>query len=315
MKKLLLVLLVVALAAFLLVGCVPVTPGEGEGEGEGEVEICPTVAVTSQVAVGGKNYIKTGTQTITVTFAVPTEPVAVYVGGNLKGVPATGDVEVVMYANAAKTIYTGTFKFFGDAEADIDCSEAYIYVETCDACDYCKYPYTVDNTGPASEIKINKTACACAGTCTLTFDSTADTTVCTTLTCCGDYCSGFASYSIDLYTKKPFDVCCDVPCTTPAYSCTGTACPINCDLTCITGTDTITPKVYYMVATLLDNVGNRTRYYASLTLDSACGLTVQEYTANLQSGLCSDYTVTHGSAQTPVTLDPAEVGDCLGLVL
>ena len=37
MKKLLIVLLVVALAAFLLVGCNPVTPPvEGEGEGEGE---------------------------------------------------------------------------------------------------------------------------------------------------------------------------------------------------------------------------------------------------------------------------------------
>ena len=80
MKKLLLVLLVVALASFLFVGCLPTTPAEGEGEGEGEVGICPTVSVTSQVAVGGKNYIKGGTQTITVTFAVPTEPVSVYVG-------------------------------------------------------------------------------------------------------------------------------------------------------------------------------------------------------------------------------------------
>ena len=41
MKKLLIVLLVVALAAFLLVGCIPVTPGEGEGEGEVIVPIAP----------------------------------------------------------------------------------------------------------------------------------------------------------------------------------------------------------------------------------------------------------------------------------
>ena len=39
MKKLLLVLLVAALASFLFVGCMPVTPSEGEGEGE--AEICP----------------------------------------------------------------------------------------------------------------------------------------------------------------------------------------------------------------------------------------------------------------------------------
>jgi len=38
MKKLFLVLLVVALVSFLFVGCVPVTPSEGEGEGEGECE-------------------------------------------------------------------------------------------------------------------------------------------------------------------------------------------------------------------------------------------------------------------------------------
>ena len=33
MKKLFLVILVIALASFLFVGCLPVTPSEGEGEG------------------------------------------------------------------------------------------------------------------------------------------------------------------------------------------------------------------------------------------------------------------------------------------
>jgi len=310
MKKLLLVLLVVALASFLFVGCLPVTPAEGEGEGEGEAEICPTVAVTSQVAVAGKNYIKGGKQTITVTFAVPTEPVSVFVGGLLKLdlVP----VEVVMYADATKTVYTGTYDF-GSVNKQV-CGEAYIYVETCDACDYCKYPYTVDTVGPASQIKITKGAvCSCEG-CTIEFDSTADTTVCDTDVCCGDYCSGLASYAIDLYTSKPFDECCDVPCATPAYSCPGgVACPIDCTLLCITGTTSTTDKVYYAVVSLLDNVGNRTRYYATLTLDSACGLTVQEYSANVQSGLCSDYTVVQGTLgiQTATTTVPALIGLCL----
>lgn len=318
MKKLLLVLMVVALAAFLLVGCIPSTPSEGEGEGEGEAEICPTVAVTTQVAVGTKTYIKAGSQTITVTFAVPTEPISVYVGADLRSAPSTLDAEVVMYANADKTVYTGTFIFFGDATADVDCSEAYIYVETCDACAYCKYPYTVDNTGPASQIKISKATCVCAG-CTIEFDSTPDSTVCTTDVCCGDYCSGLASYAIDLYTVKPFTACCDIPCATPAYSCpSGVACPVDCTLSCITTTTTDTPKVYYMVATLLDKVGNKTRYYATLTLDSGCGLIVQEYTANVQSGLCSDYTVkgdfaaqTVLAATSTTVADPAEIGLCL----
>ncbi|MCJ7790711.1 MAG: hypothetical protein MUP69_11185 [Candidatus Atribacteria bacterium] len=318
MKKLLLVLMVVALAAFLLVGCIPSTPAEGEGEGEGVVGICPTVAVTSQVAVGTKTYIKAGSQTITVTFAVPTEPISVYVGADLRLAPSTLDAEVVMYANAAKTVYTGTFIFFGDATADTDCSEAYIYVETCDACAYCKYPYTVDNTGPASQIKISKGTCTCVG-CTIEFDSAVDPTVCTTDLCCGDACSGIGSYAIDLYTTKPFTACCLVPCATPAYSCPGgVACPIDCTLSCITTTTTDIAKVYYMVATLLDKVGNRTRYYATLTLDSGCGLKVQEYTANVQSGLCSDYTVkgdyveqTVSAATSTLLAIPAVIGACV----
>jgi len=313
MKKLLLVLLVVTLAAFLFVGCIPTTPGEeGEGEGEGEAEICPTVAITSQFTVAGKTYIKGGKQTITVTFAVPTEPVSVYVGPSIKdfpvGVPELA-MEVVMYANAAKTVYTGTYTFTGT------CTTDYIYVLTCDTCAPCKYPYTVDTVGPASEIKINKAACACPGSCTLTFKSTADTTVCAVADlCCGDACSGFGSYSIDLYTVPPFDTCCDISCYTPAYSCTvGTACPIDCTLTCITGTTTTAPKVYYAVATLLDKVGNRTRYYATLTLDSACGLIVQEFAQEVGGvvSACSDYVTKIGGPQTVTTLDPAEVGACV----
>ena len=310
MKKLLLVLLVVTLASFLFVGCLPTTPpAEGEGEGEGEVGICPTVAVTSQVAVGGKTYIKGGTQTITVTFAVPTEPVSVWIPdtctpkGAPDGIPDTA-MEIVMYPDAEKKVYTGEFY------ATADCCEFYIYVLTCDACAPCKYPYIVDDDGPESEIKISKSACVCEG-CTIEFDSTSAATVCDVTTpCCGDDCSGFASYAIDLYTAPPFDLCCDVPCATPAYSCPGgVACPVDCTLTCITGTTTDTDKVYYAVVTLLDNVGNKTRYYATLTLDSACGLTVQEYTQN--TGLCSDYTVTTGSAQVVTTADPAEIGECL----
>jgi len=323
MKKLLLVLLVVALASFLLVGClgegtVSDTEDEDEDEGEGEVAICPTVAVTSQVAIGGKTYIKDGTQTVTVTFAVPTEPVSVFVGGAIRGNPegVPDDAkEVVMYTADGGLTYTGTFKFGQgyDEVAFADCNEDYIYVLTCDTCAPCKSPYIVDNTGPESEVKINVAACVCPGSCTVTFDSTADGGVCTTDVCCGDYCSGLASYDIDLYTAPPFDTCCDISCYTPAYSCdTGVACPIDCTLTCITGTTTTTPKVYYAVTTLLDAVGNRTRYYATLTLDSACGLTVQEYTADKEDGLCSSFTVIGDyDEQLVAPLDPAVIGECL----
>ena len=51
MKKLLLVLLVVAMASFLLVGCLPgTTPAEGEGEGEGETEVAITFNFCFKIA-------------------------------------------------------------------------------------------------------------------------------------------------------------------------------------------------------------------------------------------------------------------------
>jgi len=69
MKKLLIVLLVVALAAFLLVGCIPVTPGEGEREGE------VTVALGQDPVLLGLagNFViltKTGISTTGVTSIV-----------------------------------------------------------------------------------------------------------------------------------------------------------------------------------------------------------------------------------------------------
>jgi hypothetical protein len=321
MKKLLLVLMVVALAAFLLVGCIPSTPSEGEGEGEGEVEICPTVVVTSQVAIGGKTYIKGGSQTITVTFAVPTEPVSVYVGADLKAVDLIPGYEVVMYGNADKTVYTGTF-IFSTTLAD-DCFEAYIYVETCDACNYCKYPYTVDTVKPESQIKIASAVCVCAGV-TLTFDTPTQTVTCDTPVCCGDDCSGFASYAIDLYASDPFNTCCDIPCITPAYSCPGgVACPIDCELACIAaGVTGVTDglKTYYVVATLLDEVGNRVRYYATVTLDTDSIVSVYEFPENKNPSTgvyCAEFGANEGVLASTTTLGVTSgiIGHCFETVV
>jgi len=261
MKKLLLVLLVVTLASFLFVGCLPTTPaeGEGEGEGEGEVAICPTVAVTSQVAVGGKTYIKAGTQTITVTFAVPTEPVSVYVGSDLKLTTLPGE-EVVMYPNADKTVYSGTYKF-GDTNK---CGEAYIYVETCEACAYCKYPYIVDGLPPTDLVDVTAKGCTCSG-CYLVFKTNTTTDPCLGATsCCKDACSGLASWSINIYDADPFDTCCDLQCATPIDTCSGSACPVDCTLTkCLT-----VGKDYYAIFALADNVGNEQKYYAIVRVTS-----------------------------------------------
>jgi len=270
MKKLLLVLLVVALASFLFVGCLPTTPPAppAEGEGEGEAEICPTVAVTSQVAVGGKNYIKGGKQTITVTFAVPTEPVSVFIGSGLKA-----SDEVVMYANADKTVYTGSYTF-GTVN---ECGEAYIYVETCETCDYCKYPYTVDTVPPEATVEICIDDCTCAG-CELVFSSDIVTDICDPdEVLCDDACSGFASWSIDIYDKYPFDECCEVPCYEPIESDSG-VCPIDFTTTCLD----FTVDTAYVVVTLVDNVGNSTKFGADIEFnpDSCDVITVTPWAAD-----------------------------------
>jgi len=70
MKKLLLVLMVVAMAAFLLVGCLPgTTPGEGEGEGEGEVEVTMTFD-KEYTDASGVTFVPCG-DTVTVTLPTP----------------------------------------------------------------------------------------------------------------------------------------------------------------------------------------------------------------------------------------------------
>jgi thiol-disulfide isomerase/thioredoxin len=45
MKKLLLILLIIGLTAYLFAGCTPTVPSEGEGEGEGEEEVSRVVMV------------------------------------------------------------------------------------------------------------------------------------------------------------------------------------------------------------------------------------------------------------------------------
>jgi len=288
MKKLLLVLLVVALASFLFVGCTPTVPAEGEGEGETEVGICPTVTVSSEVAVGTKTYIKSGKRTITVTFAVPTEPVSVYVGAALKAVPATGAEEVVMYADADKKVYTGDFTFGASAD---DCDEAYIYVVTCDTCDACKFPYTVDTMIPYAKIAVTADDCTCSGVA-LTFASTSSTLCDTTTGCCGDECSGLASWAIDIYASNPFNACCDTPCVTPVYSCSGVGCAISCVTDCLpTSVDTgYVAGGYFVLTTLLDEVGNKARYYTKLeAFDADFLIAVKADTGNDYKVVLTEY--------------------------
>ena len=300
MKKLFLVLLVVALASFLFVGCLPTTPpSEGEGEGEGEAEV--TVEIEGAVVVDGKNYVSCGPHTVTVTFPAPV------VGGVSAYITCcTGDygkasvennfvecgTEVVLFPDADKKVWTGS-GFFGCFEINKGkpfqcgpCCASYveIYAGECEpeACIW--FPVIVDCGNPLTEIEITADACECAG-CTISFESTMTDPECAeSEECCGDDCSGLASWSIVLYDNYPFDECCDPSiCEEPIGSCSGTECPIECTTECLTA------GTYYAVVTLMDNVGIDTVYYAEIVL-----------TGDGATGDCA-IVVTGGIPTTPLT--------------
>ena len=292
MRKLLLVLLVASLATFLFVGCLPVTPGEGEGEGEGECEV--TVEIDGAVVVDGKTYISCGNHDITVTFCAPV------VGGAIAYIACcTGDyskvsntnanfvecgTEVVLFPNADRTVWSGSGYFgcdFRNSKGTLYCccaSYVEVFAGECEeeACIW--FPVIVDCDWPIAEIEIGVENCECEG-CELTFESTSADPECEEAEeCCGDFCSGLASWSIVLYDDYPFDECCDPSiCEEPIGSCSGTACPIECV------TDCLTAGTYYAVITLVDNVGNETVFYAMIVLsgDGATGDCAIEVTEGL----------------------------------
>ena len=265
MKKLLLVLLVVTLASFLFVGCLPVTPSEGEGEGEGEGEVGVTVEIEDAVVVDGKTYVSGGAHTITVTFPAPV------VGGVEAYISScTGDYRdsyVVLFPNADKTVWVGS----GDFGWGSGCCASYVEIASgeCDA-DVCIwFPVIVDSCDPFAEIEITADACECEG-CEITFATVTDPEECADdILCCDDTCSGLASWSVVLYDGYPFDECCDPSvCEEPIGSCSGTDCPILCSTECLPA------GTYYAVVTLVDNVGNETVYYAEIVLGEDCDIDV-----------------------------------------
>jgi len=270
MKKLFLVLLVVTLAAFLFVGCLPTTPTEGEGEGEGEGECEVAVEIDGAVVVDGKTYVSGGTHDITVTFCTPVVGgVSAYITDcdGYYGKPSC-DSDVVLFPNADRTIWTGSGVF---GLCGGPCCASYVEVSAgeCgpEACIW--FPVIVDDCAPFAEIKITADDCECEG-CEIDFASIVDEFICESdEECCGDKCSGLASWSVVLYDAYPFDECCDPSiCEEPIGSCSGTACPIECTTECLD------EGTYYAVVTLVDNVGLERMYYAMIVLGADCDIDV-----------------------------------------
>jgi hypothetical protein len=285
MKKLLIVLLIVALTAFLLVGCLPVTPSEGEGEGEGESEV--TVVIDGAVVIDGKTYVSDGVHDITVTFSAPVAGVVAaditQCGGDYsKDKGSIVAAPVVLFPDAAKKIWTGSGTFLASSSV---CCASYVEVTSgeCDPEACIKFPVIIDHDWPYALIEINADNCTCEG-CEISFESVKwewSSECDPELECCGDHCSGLANWSIVLYDGDPFDECCDPSiCEEPIESCSGTSCPISCV------TDCLKAGTYYAVITLLDAVGNEAIYYAKIVL-SGDG-TTEDCDINIYEGMSID---------------------------
>jgi len=304
MKKLLLVLLVVALASFLFVGCTPTVPAEGEGEGETEVAVCPTISISGSYydAVTGRTYVKaktSGVYTVTIVYAQPTE------GVTIKYSSATTTVAAApYYVSADGLTYTAEVPYSVAAS----CASFMITTTDCYGECTCVQTFTLDANAPQARMKVTVPACVCED-CSLTFasDYVIAGTCADTAGCCGDDCSGFASWSIDIYNQDPYDACCTIPCVTPIATCSGAACPIDCATGCLYGSDaaaSVAVSKYYVIASLADNVGNSKKYWATIVFDSACTVSeVKQWTTANKAATgsstltCIDWT-TDGTAVT-----------------
>ena len=285
MKKLLLVLALIAMASFLFVGCL----GEGtttdtDTDTDTDVDaVTMTVEIADSVVLDGKTYVSDEAHLITVTFA---EAVVGNVDVNVS--TCAGDYkaigDIVMFPDATNKIWTGSAAFGG---GELACCASYVEVSSGDCGAECvtKFPVIVDSSHPTATILVDVDTCTCDG-CEYTFESGVTEDVCEDdVIDCNDDCSGLASWSIKVYDEDPFDTCCLTECVEPIGTCSGTDCPIECVSACLDDT------VLFAVATLVDQVGNESKAFAKLTgmdPDTCSVVTVTQYAANDLG--CTDWT-------------------------
>jgi len=292
MKKLLLVLAVVAMASFLFVGCLPggTTPAEGEGEGEGEGEVEATIAIeTEYTNAGGVTFVAcknadAETSVITVTLPTAVEvDYAVYVAVK-EWVPAAGTVagyytydKVLATPNAARTVWTVDDFPWAEADCEPICLVALVKHPCCPGEEVALKIVTVDCTAPKADLFVtledcadecDPDPCATAGVYLTWTSLTAATDCDPAVDCCGDACSGLASWTIEIEPDA---------CAGPCDLVTG-SCPVagTLDCGCLPYADSGDVSITYDVKyTLLDNVGNEFTDVWTLTIGEDSGDTIK----------------------------------------
>ena len=322
-KKLFLLLLIVALTAFVFTGCTP--PAEGEGEGEGEIEGV-LVEFGNEYRDGDKIYVRGGANnTVTVTFPAPVTGMVQVDLSNCTGDYSKG--ATYLFPNADRTVWTGSVYFActyqipnvcGDTcvSAGNDCCATTVTIISgaCEADTCIAFPVIVDCDKPFAKLEVAADDCCCED-CTVIFKSVAatagnDCAVCPTPAdnCCGDVCSDLASWKIDVYKMKKkayndftwptetttsavdnitFEYCCEiVNCAIPVTTCEGEECPIECKLPCLDEDDygeSDAAGYYYFAIVTLKDNVGNTQKYYA-ALDISMGNT--ECEVKVYEGCC-----------------------------
>ena len=275
MKKLLLVLMIVAMASFLFVGCL----GDGiingtEEEEEEEVEVAITIE-DEYLSTGGVTFVGCEKDVI-VAFptAVATDYIVYVAKKVVVGSTVTYSYDVAATPNADRTIWTVTDYDFGDL-IEVDCEAVCIVAllkhPCCPGDEVDLRVVTVDCELPYADLAVTFKDCfdPCAETDECNpfvggayFEfSSREVGECATTDCCADDCSGFASWTLVIDPD---------PCAPACDTVAGSACPVEGIVECgcllyATTTETLTYDVKY---TLLDNVGNKFEDTWTITVDT-----------------------------------------------
>ncbi len=255
MKKLLFVLMVVAMASFLLVGCLPgLTP---DPEPEPEPDPDPTVQAATITVDGeyydaskGLTYVQAGSKLVTVTFELPIEE---EFGVQINGVPAT------VKAGSDRKIWT-LLVDFSLSPYEVVCIEQCITVTV-------GHPCCPEDADTYWKLVVPDGEAPCASF-TLTFEDCGDcldifgvsmswTTSCedecdVPADCCGDDCSGVGDWSFVLDYDE-----CDGPCDTETGNDCAIAGAFECGCLFYSGQgDPATTGTHEVLVSIKDNVGN-----------------------------------------------------------
>ena len=287
MKKLLLVLLVVALASFLFVGCLPVTPSEGEGEGEGEGEVEAAITFDPEYTdAGGVTYVACGSDVIvTLPAAVETDYV-VYAAVKVWN----ESLEVYEYfymesgePDATRTVWTIENYTYADpceyfkgsngieiCECEPVCIVALVKHPCCPGEEVALRVVSIDCTAPAFDLYVKFTDCedVCIpdDPCVEEFEGVSmewtsrASDACETVDCCEDTCSGVNGWSLVIDPDE---------CLGPCDTVSGTGCPVEgvLECACLPYTDT-GEECYYVDFSFEDNVGNAVTSTWKICLDT-----------------------------------------------